>query len=111
MKKPNTLALVALATGGMLFASSAAFAADKAAEKTQKEKSSCSGPNGCDGKDHKCVGGNACKGNSSCHTDKSSCKGSNSCKGQGWVNSKSAEECKEAQKANAAPAAPAAKKG
>jgi hypothetical protein len=107
MKKTNTLALVALATSGMLFAN-AAHATEKAAEKTSKEKSACSGPNGCDGKDgHKCVGGNACKGHSDCKTAQSACKGHNSCKGQGWVNTKTEEECKAAQKTNA----PAAKKG
>jgi len=101
MKKTNTLALVALATGGMLFANGV-HAADKSAEKTSKEKSACSGPNGCDGKDgaHKCVGGNACKGKSACHTEKSKCAGSNSCKGQGWVKTKGDADCKTAVEAN-----------
>ncbi len=44
----------------------------------------------------KCAGTNSCKGSSECKTAKSECKGHNSCKGQGWVNSKSAAECKKA---------------
>ncbi|MEO5667695.1 MAG: hypothetical protein ABIR96_06540 [Bdellovibrionota bacterium] len=112
MKKQNTLALIALATGGMLFATTSAHAAEKAADKTQKEKSACSGPNGCDGRDGTCHNASACKGQGACKTDKSSCKGQNSCKGQGWVKVKSVEECKELQAKNApaSEAAPAKKK-
>jgi uncharacterized membrane protein len=44
----------------------------------------------------KCSGVNTCKGTSECKTASSACKGHNTCKGQGWVNKKSAEECKSA---------------
>nr|WP_316642428.1 hypothetical protein [uncultured Roseateles sp.] len=44
----------------------------------------------------KCAGTNSCKGTSECKTAKSDCKGHNSCKGQGWVTSKSKDECTKA---------------
>ncbi len=44
----------------------------------------------------KCTGINSCKGTSACKTATSSCKGQNACKGQGWTESKSAEECTKA---------------
>jgi hypothetical protein len=63
---------------------------------TQKEKNSCSGPNGCGSKKsgdkkagpadtdkHACKGQNACKGKGGCKTDKNACKGQNACKGMG----------------------------
>jgi len=101
MKSKNTLALIALATSGLMFAANTANAggSEKSAEKTQADASKCSGPNGCDGKDFKCVGGNECKGHSDCKTAKSACKGHNSCKGAGWVNTDSEEACKDAKAA------------
>lgn len=42
-----------------------------------------------------CTGINGCKGKGSCAGADNSCKGQNDCKGHGWVESKSAKECKD----------------
>jgi len=42
-----------------------------------------------------CAGINACKGQGSCAGADNSCKAQNSCKGKGWVETKSAKECKD----------------
>lgn len=41
----------------------------------------------------KCAGINACKGQGSCAGAGNSCKSHNACKGQGWVTTKTADEC------------------
>jgi hypothetical protein len=40
-----------------------------------------------------CYGINACSGKGACATATNACAGHNSCKGQGWLPTKSAEEC------------------
>ncbi len=42
-----------------------------------------------------CGGITACKGQGSCAGADNSCTAQNSCKGQGWVETKSAKECKQ----------------
>jgi hypothetical protein len=42
-----------------------------------------------------CGGINACKGQGSCAGADNACKAQNSCKGKGWVETKSAKECKD----------------
>ena len=42
-----------------------------------------------------CGGINSCKGQGSCAGADNACKAQNSCKGQGWVETKSAKECKD----------------
>jgi len=42
-----------------------------------------------------CAGINSCKGQGSCAGADNSCKAQNSCKGHGWVETKSAKECKD----------------
>jgi hypothetical protein len=42
-----------------------------------------------------CGGLNACKGQGSCAGADNACKAQNSCKGHGWVETKSAKECKD----------------
>ncbi len=57
----------------------------------QKDKNSCSGPNGCGSKakgtdnadKHACKGQNACKGKGGCKSGDNGCAGKNSCKGKG----------------------------
>lgn len=68
------LILVAAAVAGL---SQAAFA-----EESKMEGSGVS-----------CYGANACKGKSACMTSKHSCAGENSCKAQGFVSTKTKEEC------------------
>ncbi len=41
-----------------------------------------------------CAGINSCKGQGSCAGADNACKAQNSCKGKGWVEAKSAKECK-----------------
>jgi len=48
-----------------------------------------------DSKVVQCTGINACKGQGSCAGADNSCKAQNSCKGKGWVETKSAKECKD----------------
>jgi uncharacterized membrane protein len=79
MKSSLKGAVIASAVAS-LFATGAAFAADKAPKKEQAKMV-------------KCEGGNACAGKSGCATAKSSCAGQNSCKGQGWTMEKSAKDC------------------
>ncbi len=43
-----------------------------------------------------CLGGNSCAGQSACKTATSPGPGKNSCKGQGFVMTTSAKECKDA---------------
>ena len=100
MKKnrPSAAYLSAVVAGliaGSSFASGA-LAEDKTPAPTtptatQKDKNSCSGPNGCGSKKagpeatdkHACKGQNACKGKGGCKTEKNACKGHNECKGMG----------------------------
>ena len=42
-----------------------------------------------------CAGINSCKGHGSCAGADNACKAQNSCKGKGWVETKSAKECKD----------------
>jgi hypothetical protein len=42
-----------------------------------------------------CGGINACKGQGACAGADNACKAENSCKGKGWVETKSAKECKD----------------
>jgi hypothetical protein len=48
-----------------------------------------------DSKVVQCAGINTCKGKGSCAGADNSCKAQNSCKGKGWVETKSAKECKD----------------
>ena len=45
--------------------------------------------------DVKCAGINECKGHGACAGADNACKSQNACKGQGWVETKSAKECKD----------------
>jgi hypothetical protein len=43
----------------------------------------------------RCLGGNSCAGQSACKTASSPGAGKNSCKGQGFVTTSTAKECKD----------------
>jgi uncharacterized membrane protein len=42
-----------------------------------------------------CAGINSCKGHGSCAGADNACKAQNTCKGKGWVETRSAQECKD----------------
>jgi len=67
-----------------LFAAGAARAEEKA-EKQTKDKA----------KVVQCGGINACKGQGACAGAENACNAQNACKGQGWVATKSEQECKD----------------
>lgn len=107
--RPSNAYLGAL-VAGLVAASSLAAGTLRADDKpsapassaaTEKDKNSCSGPNGCGStapaarkasdkparsraiEKHACKGQNSCKGKGGCKTDKNACKGHNECKGMG----------------------------
>jgi hypothetical protein len=67
-------------------------AGTKLQQLADKDKSSCSGKDGCSSADkdkasckgmHDCKGQNSCKGQGGCKSSDNGCKGKNSCKGKG----------------------------
>ncbi len=88
-------ALAGLYSGALAtrtYGSSHVGAGTKLQQLADKDKSSCSGKDGCGAKDkdkdsckgiHDCKGKNDCKATGGCKSGDNGCKGKNSCKGKG----------------------------
>lgn len=81
MKKTVVTGMVLAAAAGLMFMATPILAAESTPTPQQAKV--------------KCLGGNDCSGQSACKTATSAGPGQNSCKGQGFVMTKTAQECKE----------------